>query len=98
MARIANTKKEIVLTINIEIQKRIRAANAKLQDELNIEGKFNTAYIDSLDNSAKTDMKEAVQLFRWLIENEFGLTPPSAFTDAEIDIINIEIRTHEEEE
>lgn len=96
MARVANTKRNIVIKSMAEVENRIHSANNKLREELDPENKLNTTYKDGLDQGAKDDLKEAVQIFRWLIEDEFSLTPPAAFTDTDIDNLDLDIRTHEE--
>ncbi len=42
---------------------------------------------------AKNSMKTGFKIWRWLYE-ELGITPQSPFTDAQIDQVNENIRTH----
>ena len=96
MARIANNKRQLVLKALAVIENDIHSANGKLKDEQNIDNKFDSTYVAGLDTGAKNDVKHAVQVFRWLIEVEFGLTPPPAFDDTDIDGIDPDIRTHDD--
>ena len=96
MARVDNSKRQLVLNALAVIENDIHSANRKLLEEQDPDNKLDATYKANLDTSAKDDVKHAVQVFRWLIEDHFSLTAPAAFTDTDIDNIDPEIRTHEE--
>lgn len=96
MARVANPKRILVRNALAYIEQKIHEANQKLVDELNQEGKFSTAYVSGTDASAKTNVGESVKMFRWLL-GYLNISPiPTAYTDAQVDAIDINIRTFDD--
>ena len=107
MARISNTPREIARLSLAYIQNKINEVNNNLKDTEELIGRIQTepttafttsrinAFKTQLMNQAKTANSEAVSMYRWLLA-EFNITIPSAFTDAQVDAINIDIRTHSE--
>jgi hypothetical protein len=65
-------------------------------EELNEESKLDSTYIAARDGSAKTHADNAIRMLRWLYETEFGLAPPSPYTDVDVDGINPNIRQFED--
>ena len=96
MTRVANTKDIIA---NGAVSYIINKLNDALQDfheELNEESKLKATYVTARDGAAKAKADEAIKMLRWLYETEFSLVPPSPYTNAEVDTINIDIRTFED--
>ena len=81
-----------VAYINAELHNAVH----DFKEELDVHGKYTTAYKDGRDGSAKTHVDNAIKMIRWIYETEFGLTPPNPFTNVEVDGINIDIRTFED--
>ena len=98
MARIDNTKRQVVLRSMAQVENRVHEINVLLRDELDMTGKLDTTYQSGADGNAKTKVAEVIKLIRWLKEVYFGIggQTQSAYTDAEIDAIDIDIRTHED--
>ena len=98
MALIPQTKlKKIIASlkyINDQNSQTIeRIAQADESDDLLID--FTQAKIDvrktRLTTEANVEAAKAVQMFRWLL-GDLGVAIPAAFTDAEVDAIDPEIR------
>ena len=99
MARINNTKKEVVVRSLAQIENRIHQANALLRDELDTTGKLDAGYVAGADGNAKSKVGEVIKIIRWLKEDYFGISgAPAAYTDAEMEAIDPDILTHEEDE
>ena len=105
MARVANTMRTIATRGMAYIEEQIHDANNKLGkvdtfDEDNPGHNFTsgniTSYKNSLKSTAKTDVMNAVKMFRFLFTTFNITTIPSAFTDTEVDAKDEDIRTHEE--
>ena len=106
MARINNTQRQIAINALAYIQDKINEVNKNLMDAddliSRIESEPNTSFTQAniddfktqLMNQAKTANSEAVQMYRWVL-TEFSIIIPDAFTDAEVDAISEDIRTHE---
>ena len=71
----------------------------ELVRKLTLTGGFDAANITSFKTNridkAKEANKNALKMYRWLI-GEMSITIPSAYTDAQVDAIDPEIRTHDE--
>jgi len=89
-----NDKIDLVRGALDYIEIKFRAARRDLSDEANpdSEGRLDDVYVAGRDAAAKTNVLEGIQMLRWLIEDHFGLSPPAAYTDAEVDAINPRIR------
>jgi len=74
------------INTNIQISKLL------LNREEDLENIFSTTYKGTLDTTIKQKIANIVKILRWLI-NDLGLSTPNAFTDAQIDAIDPEIRT-----
>lgn len=72
-----------------EIQKRIL-------DEQDSTGRIDTTYQTGLDAEIKSLGADVIKMLRWLIETNLSLSPPSAFTNTQVDAINPDIRTYED--
>ena len=96
MVRVANNKDVIANGAVSYIINKLQDALTDFHEELNEETKFSTTHISGRDSSAKTHADNAIKMLRWLYETEFGLVPPSPNTDAEVDVINPDIRTFED--
>jgi len=96
MARVANPKISIVSRVLSIVGDRMNDINDKLRDEIDVTGRLDTTYQSGLDASFKADGAEIIKLIRWLVEVELGLTPPTAYDNAEIDAIDIDIRTFDD--
>ncbi len=59
--------------------------------------RFSAAYLGTLAAGAKTDIQELTKMLRWLF-TEFNITAvPAAYTDAQVDAIEEDIRTHDDD-
>ena len=96
MARITNPKNEIANGSVSYIINELQKAITDFHEELNEESKLDATYLAARDGSAKTNADNAIKMLRWLYEIEFGLIPPTPLSDAEVDIIDINIRTFED--
>jgi len=96
MARVANSKRIIVRNALAYIEDKIHAANNKLLEEEDSSGKYSSGYLSGLDAGAKTDVKNATKMFRWLIQTYLGLSVPAAYTNTQVGALDPDIRTHEE--
>ena len=66
-------------------------AKLDLVEELNIESKFDAAWVASRDASAKGHVSNGIQMLRWLFDN-LVVTVPAAYSDGEVDTIDNGIR------
>ena len=89
---VAQTKKLKIQFINEYIIKESRIANSLLREEEDIDDKYDDIYKASLDGTVKSHEANIVKMLRWLID-DLSLPTPDAFTDAQVDVINEEIRT-----
>jgi hypothetical protein len=87
-----NSKLDLVQTCLGEVTALLNKANIKLREEDLDDAKLTTAYKDGLDIGAKDDVKKAFQLLFWLGITHFGLPLPAELDDADIDIVNPDIR------
>ena len=101
MARINNTKKEVVVKSLALIENRIHEANALLRDESlpNLDGKIDAVYRAAADGNAKTKVAEIIKIIRWLKEDFFSIggQTPTAYTDAEMIALDPDILTYEDD-
>lgn len=105
MARKANTTKDLVLNAQAYIERQIHISNKALTDserlikELENAGNFTQSNIDSFKadkiQEAKDASRNAVKMFRWML-GKLSITTPTAFTDAQVDAEDENIRTVEE--
>ncbi len=105
MARINNNMRTIARNAMAYMENQIHTANKRLKmvdefDRDNPGHTFTTANVTTYKNKLKQDAKASVQnttkMIRWLF-SEFNITTiPSAYTDAEVDAIDADIRTHED--
>ncbi len=107
MARVNNTPRIIARNALQYVNDQIALVDKNLLDaeelidriETEPTNKFTQTKIDAfktqLMNQAKTANSNAVAMYRWIL-SEFNITIPAALTDAQVDIIDVEIRTHEE--
>ena len=102
MTLIPNSTRVIVHEAQRYIEDQIQISNNKItQSETTInkltqEGIFSTADINSYKSKLITDAKEAtknaISMYRWLLK-KLNIAPvPPAFTDAQVDEIDPEIR------
>lgn len=96
MVRVKNNKRILVREALGYIEQEIHGANNDLREELDTDNKLDVTYKTGRDASAKTHVKNAIKMFRWLVEVEFSLTVPNAYTNAEVDAIDIDIRTFDD--
>lgn len=89
--QIKHRKIELVFSY---LASEMQQAQLKLSDELDLGSKFKTSYLNGLDSSAKQNASNIVKMMRWMI-SDLGVGTPDAFTDAEVDAINEEIRTQQ---
>ena len=97
MARVTNPKDKIANGAVSYIINELQNAVTDFHEELDKDNKLKTTYISARDGSAKTHADSAIRMLRWLYETEFGLTPPAPLSDAEVDVIDPDIRTFEDD-
>ena len=99
MARITNTKREVVVRSMAEVEKAVHGMNKALRQEVDNSGELDTSFKAGRDAEAKALAVKIIKVIRWLKEDYFGITgnTPSAYTNAQIDAINPDIRTHDED-
>ena len=95
MARVANTKDIIANEAVSYVINELNNALKDFHEELNLNNKLKATYVSARDGSAKTHADNAIKMARWLYESQLGQTPPTPYSDTEVDTINIDIRTHE---
>ncbi len=107
MARVANDKKTLTKGTLNYVSKQINTTNQhlvendegiqRLRDEPDV--KFDTVTTDDyqkqLENLADTSSSEAVQMYLWYL-NDQSIATPTAYTDAEVDAIDPNIRTSDD--
>ena len=96
MARIANAKDVIANGAGSYIINEIQAALNAFHEELDEDSKLDAGYIAARDGTAKTRIDNAIRMLRWIYETELSLTPPTPYTDGDVDGINIDIRTFDD--
>jgi len=96
MARVDNTKTNLAGMAISYITDELNTAREDFIEEENRDSKFSTTHVSGRDSSAKTHADNAVKMLRWLYEIEFALTPPTPLTDAEVDAIDVNIRTFDD--
>lgn len=96
MVRVAHPKPVLVSKIVDQIITELVKAVNDFRDETNKDSKFSTSYVGGRDNSAKTHADNAIKFLRWLYETELGLTAPAAYTEAELDALDRNLRTFED--
>jgi len=96
MARLPRIKIETVSRALRYVTDKLNDANEKLAEELDPQSKLDATYKGNLDGGANADARDAIKMIRWLVEDNLGLTPPAAYTEAEVDAIDAEIRTFDD--
>jgi hypothetical protein len=98
MARVDNDTRQTALALLREIQNHINRINLFLKEEANLEGKLDATYVSGRNAAAIAEGAEILKKFRWFWEdaNQLNQTVLPAYTDAEIDAINENIRTHDD--
>jgi len=95
MALVPQTKRRKVGNLLSEIRNDITTAKNALRIEERDDPKFTQTYKDGRDAVAKASIANTVRMLGWLL-GDLGITPPTAYTDAEIDAINPNIRQFED--
>lgn len=107
MARVANPPRTIARNALGYIENKIHEVNKNLKDADDLITRlqneptttFTQANIDAfktqLMDQAKTANSEAVKMYRWVL-GEFSIPIPTAYTDAQVDAIDEDIRTFED--
>jgi len=105
MARLPNTTRFLVREALNYVTLNFNQANANLKKIDIFDEQTNLANFDSnqvtdfktaLRNQAKSDVRDGVKMLRWMF-TELGITTiPTAYTDAQVDAIDENIRTHDE--
>jgi len=104
MARVANTLARLAINSLDYINGQISISITSLGDaddlvrKLTDAGNFTPANITAFKNDKIQEAKDAntnaLKMYRWLI-GELSVTIPSAYTNAQVDGIDPDIRTHE---
>jgi len=95
MARIPQDKVGTIARATRYVTDKFRDMNEKFAEENEADARFKTTYLSGLDADGKTDGADAVKMLRWLLGN-LSVTIPAAYTDAEVDAINPDIRTKDD--
>jgi len=96
MARITNPKDKLAKKALAYIKSKIDSVNSAFEEELDPNDKLKIVYKNARDGIAKDHIDDAIAMLRWLYETELGLTPPPALTDAQVDAVDLDIRTFED--
>jgi len=91
MALVDQDKSKKIQLVNAYMKAKLQEVNLKLHREEDPEDIFDDTFKGTLDASAKADEGDIIKMLRWLADN-LGFTVPIAFTDAEVDAINPDIR------
>ena len=91
---VEQTKKIKIELINKYIINESKIANSLLRREEDLDDIYDDTYKASLDGTVKSHESNMVMMLRWLIA-DLSLPTPDAFTDAQVDAINEEIRTQQ---
>jgi hypothetical protein len=97
MARVDNTTRQTAVRLLGEIQDHINKINLFLKEEQNVDAKLDATYVSGRNAAAIAEGAEILKKFRWFWEDpgQLNQTVEAAYTDAEIDAINEDIRTHD---
>ena len=104
MARVENTVRQIASNGLDKVGNLLRQVNDTLEEIDNFDEKyrhigFQTAKVNQLKNELRTRAKDAYEEHfkwsKWVADKVPNITEPSAYTDAEVDAIDPDIRTHE---
>ena len=95
MARIARDRTGALSQVMGYTQKKFEEIQKKILDEQDSSGRIDSTYQTGLDAEIKSLGADAVKMLRWLIEENLSLAAPVAYTDAEVDAIDPNIRTYE---
>ena len=105
MARIENTKKELVRRGLDMIENLLGQVNNVFEEIDDFDSKYNhigfqAAKVIQLKQElrlvAKNAYEEHFKWSKWVADKVQGIVEPDAYTDAEVDAIDPNIRTHEE--
>ncbi len=92
---VEQTKKNKVGLIDTYIMANGQDINVALLEESNLSGKYKNTWVNSRQAVVKTLLENNIKMYRWLLD-DLSISVPDAYTDAEVDIINPEIRTLDE--
>ena len=100
MARIDNTDRITSIRLLAHVQNHISKINRLLTEETNPQGKLSNSYVNSTRSLALAEGVELMKKWRWLWEgvDQLNQSPEAAYTDSEIDAIDEDIRTTDEDE
>lgn len=96
MARVERDRTGAISQVMNYVQQQFNDIQKEILDEQDLSGRIDTTYQTGLDASIKTLGRNATKMLIWLIEDHLGLTVPTAYTDAEVDAIDVDIRTFED--
>ena len=95
MARINNTLKESLAQLLPYMHRTTALAEEYMAHENQTSPPLDATYKAGRATQYKLEAAKLVKALRWFL-NEYSITTPSAFTDAQIDAEDPNIRTHEE--
>jgi len=97
MAIVPQPKRSKIRNLFAYVTDEINQANRDLKDEADPDtlGRLDDTYVAGRDAAAKQHLGNAIKAIRWLAD-DLGETVPPAYTDAEIDALNREIREFED--
>lgn len=98
MARINNTKRQVVIKSMAIVENAVHGMNKALKQEVDNSGELDTTFQSTRDADAKQNAVRIIKVMRWLKEDFFNIggQTPAAFTDAEMEAIDPDVLTHED--
>ncbi len=86
------TRKRKIELVNDYMRSELQQANSKLHYEADMSGRFSVTWQAGAKTEVYNHEANIIKILRWLAADE-GFTIPTAYTNAEVDAINAEIRT-----
>ena len=96
MVRVARDRTGALSQVMNYTQQKFSEIQKLILDEQDGTGRIDSTYQGTLDSNIKSLGADAVKMLRWLIEDNLGLSAPTAFTEAQVDAIDENIRTYED--
>lgn len=94
MARVDNTLQESLKALIPYLQERLGTAEEFILHENQTEPPLEPTYQANRPKEYKLEVAKVVKSMRWFL-NKYSLPTPPAFTDAEMDAEDLNVRTHE---
>lgn len=95
MARVVNTAKQALSPTIDYIHNRVNDVDRFFDESNQTDPPLDTTYKNGRQPAYVVEAKNLVRMIRWYM-TKYNITIPIAFTDAQVDAIDPDIRTHEE--